>query len=338
MSMTLMAKAMSLKVGNPIRKLVLIKLADNANDKGECWPSYQHIADHCECGRSTVRDHIDALISMGFLNKENRLGVNNGKGNTSNVYYLNIDNPMPVDGTAPMPTNDIAMPPENIPMPVDGIAPMPIDGTRTSHYSETVIEPVIKQKTPLTPKGEFDEHVIENAKKALSYYNEATGLRCRDHSPFAELLTERKSRPAYTLQDIRTVIRWVVNTWKPRNGKYAKPANICRINRFDGYCADAYAWAADDIDIDCNAVISAYNAILGDRLPPADCDADRVRAVKMLAPRLAVKSLSGFLGYFEAFSEAPEFYFGGPSGTGWRANFDYLMRPEILKKTREGAL
>ncbi|MCL7679870.1 helix-turn-helix domain-containing protein, partial [Klebsiella pneumoniae] len=44
MSMTLMAKAMAIKTGNPIRKLVLIKLADNANDFGECWPSYKHIA------------------------------------------------------------------------------------------------------------------------------------------------------------------------------------------------------------------------------------------------------------------------------------------------------
>ncbi|EPS9346017.1 helix-turn-helix domain-containing protein, partial [Salmonella enterica subsp. enterica serovar Montevideo] len=30
MSMNLMAKAMNIKVGNPLRKLVLIKLADNA--------------------------------------------------------------------------------------------------------------------------------------------------------------------------------------------------------------------------------------------------------------------------------------------------------------------
>ncbi|HIA8111342.1 TPA: helix-turn-helix domain-containing protein, partial [Escherichia coli] len=36
MSMSLMAKAMNIKVGNPLRKLVLIKLADNANDNGEC--------------------------------------------------------------------------------------------------------------------------------------------------------------------------------------------------------------------------------------------------------------------------------------------------------------
>jgi hypothetical protein len=47
-----MAKAMAIKTGNPIRKLVLIKLADNANDSGECWPSYKHIADHCECSKA----------------------------------------------------------------------------------------------------------------------------------------------------------------------------------------------------------------------------------------------------------------------------------------------
>lgn len=57
MSMNLMAQAMSIKVGNPLRKLVLIKMADNANDEGECWPSYQHIADHCECSKSAVKAH-----------------------------------------------------------------------------------------------------------------------------------------------------------------------------------------------------------------------------------------------------------------------------------------
>ncbi|UOP00551.1 hypothetical protein [Kingella potus] len=44
MSMSLTAKAMSLKVGNAIRKLVLLKLADQANDRGNAglpmlpWP------------------------------------------------------------------------------------------------------------------------------------------------------------------------------------------------------------------------------------------------------------------------------------------------------------
>ncbi len=90
MSMTLMAQAMSIKVGNPIRKLVLIKLADNANDKGECWPSYQHIADQCEIGRSTVKSHIKALEDMGLVRKEFR---KKGLLNQSNLFYLNFNNP-----------------------------------------------------------------------------------------------------------------------------------------------------------------------------------------------------------------------------------------------------
>lgn len=43
MSMELMVKAMKIRVGNPLRKLVLIKLADNASDQGECWPSYRKL-------------------------------------------------------------------------------------------------------------------------------------------------------------------------------------------------------------------------------------------------------------------------------------------------------
>ncbi|WP_316503158.1 helix-turn-helix domain-containing protein, partial [Klebsiella oxytoca] len=91
MSMNLMAKAMSIRVGNPLRKLVLIKLADNANDKGECWPSYQHIADQCEIGRSTVKNHIRALEDMGMLRREFR---KNGELNQSNLFYLTLDNPV----------------------------------------------------------------------------------------------------------------------------------------------------------------------------------------------------------------------------------------------------
>ncbi|WP_394517245.1 helix-turn-helix domain-containing protein [Pantoea sp. SGAir0175] len=93
MSMTLMAQAMSIKVGNPIRKLVLIKLADNANDKGECWPSYQHIADQCEIGRSTVKSHIKALEDMGLVRREFR---KNGVLNQSNLFHITLDKPVEI--------------------------------------------------------------------------------------------------------------------------------------------------------------------------------------------------------------------------------------------------
>ena len=90
MSMSLMVDVMKLKIGNPTRKLVLLKLADNANDNGECWPSYNHIADHCEISRRSAINHINALEKVGYLRKEYRPGP---KGNSSNLYYITLDGP-----------------------------------------------------------------------------------------------------------------------------------------------------------------------------------------------------------------------------------------------------
>ncbi|HDH1526412.1 TPA: helix-turn-helix domain-containing protein [Klebsiella quasipneumoniae subsp. similipneumoniae] len=190
--MSLMAKAMGVKVGNSLRKLVLIKLADNANDKGECWPSYQHIADQCECSKSAVRNHIDALEDMGLLKRENRVGVNNGKGNTSNVYYLNLDvTPMPPKSTGVC--HEIAPP-----MPSDGTPPMPPDGTRTSHSFEPVTEPdslsargqfiseAAKRRIGITPNGEIPfppafkpsaDHIAIASEKGINIETELLNFR-----------------------------------------------------------------------------------------------------------------------------------------------------------------
>ena len=327
MSMTLMARAMTIKTGNPIRKLVLIKLADNANDNGECWPSYQHIADHCECSRSAVRTHIDARIGLGVLSKENRIGINNGKGNTSNVYYLNLDNPVPPKRTAPMPSKITGMPLENTP-------PMPCGGTRTSHSFEPVNEP---NDPPNPQKGEGDEWLLADAKKALEFYNEQTGTRCRDVKPFVLILTPTQTREAYTLAELQLVIRWVLATWRRRGSGLPKPSNICRVNRFDGYLADAEAWATTEADVDLDAVMNGYNEIFADTQPAAELDTDRRRMIIRLAAHMKNKTTGAFLGYFEKFrADAPDFYFG--SNGGWRASFDYLMKPETLRNTREGSL
>ncbi|MDJ7999231.1 helix-turn-helix domain-containing protein [Salmonella enterica] len=155
MSMNLMAKAMSIKVGNPLRKLVLIKLADNANDNGECWPSYQHIADHCECSKSAVKEHISALIKLGLMTKENRVGVNNGKGNTSNVYRLHLTStPVPPESTPTVPPKSTGGSPKSTPVPPESTPPVPPAGTRTSHSFEPVKEPLDnKKKLSSMPEG-----------------------------------------------------------------------------------------------------------------------------------------------------------------------------------------
>lgn len=143
MSMELMVKAMGLKVGNSSRKLVLLKIADNANDKGECWPSYQHIADHTEMGRSTVKGHINALEEAGFLVKTAR---NDGK--SSNMYLLTLDagTQQPRKILTRSNTDPVNNKPGQNETPTrSGSDPLTRSGSdpRTSHSSEPVSEPVI---------------------------------------------------------------------------------------------------------------------------------------------------------------------------------------------------
>lgn len=88
MSMTLMVKVFGLKIGNPGRKLVLLKLADHANDDGGCWPSYRRIAEQCEMGRSTVKAHIKALEDAGYLVSQER---KDETFQSSNYYTLTLD-------------------------------------------------------------------------------------------------------------------------------------------------------------------------------------------------------------------------------------------------------
>ncbi|QYX66649.1 helix-turn-helix domain-containing protein [Shewanella putrefaciens] len=157
MSMELMVKAMKAKVGNPLRKLVLIKLADNANDNGECWPSHQHIADQCEIGHSTVRKHIAALVDMGFVTVKYRKGP---KGNLTNIYTISIcyEVAPPVladsigvlpDSRPPLPRDSTGVPPDSIGMPPDSRPPLPPDSTGICHSFEPIKES-LKDSCPAT--------------------------------------------------------------------------------------------------------------------------------------------------------------------------------------------
>ncbi|HCD1354946.1 TPA: replication protein RepO [Klebsiella pneumoniae subsp. pneumoniae] len=190
---------------------------------------------------------------------------------------------------------------------------------------------------PYPQKGESDERIFADAQKALEFYNEKTGTRCRDLKPFVVMLTATTTRDGYTLAEIQLVIRWVLATWRRRGDGLPKPANICRVKRFDGYLADAEAWAVLEAEIDPEAVMNGYNEIFADTLPAAELDDDRRRMITRLAAHMKNKTTGAFLGYFEKFrADAPDFYFG--ANGGWRASFDYLMKPETLRKTREGSL
>lgn len=130
MSMRLMVQAMNCEVGNPARKLVLLKLADNANDDGICFPSYQYIADKCEMTRRSAISHIEYLIKMGLVSKKER---KNKDGSISNLYFLHLEQGSEIFALG---GENISLGSENFALgSSENISP------RTSHSLEPVNEP-----------------------------------------------------------------------------------------------------------------------------------------------------------------------------------------------------
>lgn len=52
------------------RKFLLLSLADQANDAGECWPSISTLATRCSMGRRTVFDGLADLEAEGWLSRD----------------------------------------------------------------------------------------------------------------------------------------------------------------------------------------------------------------------------------------------------------------------------
>ncbi|MDK9607081.1 helix-turn-helix domain-containing protein [Lelliottia wanjuensis] len=232
MSMDLMVQVMKVKLGSPLRKLVLLKMADNASDTGECWPSYQHIADHCEISRRSVVSHIAALCACGFLKKKNRMGPN---GNSSNSYVITLGEGdvgmlknfksvksiagAPGESDSPGSATDslggAAVAPGGVKEIHQGSATDSLGGGETvapriSHSFESVIEPV--NKTHRQPDKQSDDlpGKTEKPKKqkpqidyqgCIDAYNEVLG----DRLPWAKDLTnDRKIKIRMMLGRLKT--------------------------------------------------------------------------------------------------------------------------------------
>ncbi|HHE3573112.1 TPA: helix-turn-helix domain-containing protein [Pasteurella multocida] len=90
MSSKLLGHVWDLDLPDHATKLVLLRLADSANDEtGECWPSLKHIQDKCNIkSKNTIRRALEVLEQLGLLVVIKR--KLSAKQNTSNLYRLNI--------------------------------------------------------------------------------------------------------------------------------------------------------------------------------------------------------------------------------------------------------
>lgn len=73
MSVRVMSQAWELPL-TPTEKLVILALADCANDEGECWPSIATIARKSNLGERSVQRSIQALKDAGHLSRNEVAG------------------------------------------------------------------------------------------------------------------------------------------------------------------------------------------------------------------------------------------------------------------------
>ena len=187
MSMNLTAQAMQIKVGNPIRKLVLLKLADQANDKGECWPSYSSIAEAAECSKRAAMTHIEWLAAHGFLRIEKR--KISGNQNLSNIYHLTLQK-----GSVPSEPD--------APGGSESGAPKPVNNNQSMNHTTTDVvvthadaPPNKTAKQPEKPKHQ-NRHAADLA--LLAEYG-VTGQLAEDHLQIRKAKRQPLTRTAMSI-------------------------------------------------------------------------------------------------------------------------------------------
>lgn len=72
MSIQAVAWAIEQKTGSPAGKVVLMCLANYADENGECWPSQATIAKETELSERSVREWLQRLEDAGLIEREHR--------------------------------------------------------------------------------------------------------------------------------------------------------------------------------------------------------------------------------------------------------------------------
>lgn len=122
MSISLMTDVWKLTLQAP-RKMVLLALADNANDEGtDCWPSVGKLVEKCSMSERAVQGHLAALEEDGYIKRHERLGRSNKF--TIHVDRIRLELLQKVKALADTPAESV--PPAKVPdIPPQNLHPSP---------------------------------------------------------------------------------------------------------------------------------------------------------------------------------------------------------------------
>lgn len=131
MSVRVMSAVWDMPMDSSAQKLVLLALADNANDAGECYPSLTTISRKTSLDERTVRRAIRQLQQLGFMSVAERAG----RSSLFSISLTTLKNATPINDTpgknergqsAPPPLSFLQdTPGKNVPPPLSFLSPTP---------------------------------------------------------------------------------------------------------------------------------------------------------------------------------------------------------------------
>lgn len=140
---------------HPAQRLMMLALADSANDQGVTWPSVGTLAEKCSVVPRTAQRTLANLEADGWIE------TRSGGTNRTNVYQLRLDRLDPALSDQP------AMPSAGAP-----VRPTP-DAHVTPDKSATLTPASPPPLTPTSPQG--DAHVVEGRRPRHPNRNEPSG-------------------------------------------------------------------------------------------------------------------------------------------------------------------
>lgn len=129
-----MAKVFDLPEMGPTKRLIMLALADHADDAGRCYPSIDRLANRTGLSERAVRNNIRTLESQGFLRTEKGAGPHG-----CNLFFVNPSPAPDAGGQEVPPAGGSPQGGQQVPQRGAGGAPEP-SGT------------VNKPSTPLSPR------------------------------------------------------------------------------------------------------------------------------------------------------------------------------------------
>ena len=85
MSFDALALCINAKNIRPTSKLVLLVLANYANEQWQSYPSKKKLSELCNCDSNTIKRSLDELVEKGYIKSEFRF---QGNKQTSNLYTI----------------------------------------------------------------------------------------------------------------------------------------------------------------------------------------------------------------------------------------------------------